>query len=106
MMVVTPFKIHNLAKLGIIVVVILISIKIGLMYNRMIKATSTAIIGSGMLMFGIGTYLGGFPNMFRFTKEDIKGLNDVNKSYLGYFAGFILCSCIGTCFQLRYIEQD
>lgn len=105
MMVLSPVKMPNLAKLGIIIVVIGLAIWIGYKYKRKIRVMCTAIIGSGMLMFGIGSYLGGFPSMFRLTMKDVKGLNNVNASYLGYFAGFILCSVLGTLFQLRYIDQ-
>lgn len=105
MMCVSPMKINNLTKLVIICSVMAISVWVGHKYNRIIKALGTAIIGSGMLMFGIGSYAGGFPSMFRFTAREVKGLNDVNASYLGYFFGWIATAALGTFIQLRFFDK-
>lgn len=74
-------------------------------FNRLIKAISTAIIGAGMLCYGVGCYAGNFPSMFRLTKLDVKNFNDVNYYYIGYLVGFLFFSSIGTCIQLKYIDQ-
>lgn len=107
-MIVSPLKIQNGFKLAIIGLSVIVSIILGFKYNRKIKALATAIIGSGLLMFGIGSYAGGFPSVFKLTKKDIPQfdkLEDVNYGYLGYFFGFIFMSIIGLIFQLKYIDQ-
>jgi len=72
MMILSPIKLHNLVKFLIIFFVAVISIVIGLKFNRKIKALGTAIIGSGILMFGIGNYAGGFPMLFKMSDIEIE----------------------------------
>ena len=105
MMILSPIKMNNMIKLLIILVVAGASIFVGYKFNRKIKALGTSIIGSGILMFGIGSYAGGFPMLIKFTEKDIEEFSDVNYAYIGYIAGFIITSTIGVLFQLKYIDQ-
>ena len=105
MMILSPIKLHNLVKFLIIFFVAVISIVIGLKFNRKIKALGTAIIGSGILMFGIGNYAGGFPMLFKMSDIEIEQFHEVNYGYIGYLTGFIVMSTIGVFFQLRFIDQ-
>ena len=104
-MVLSPTKLSNIVKAIIVLVAIVLSVYFGRRFNRWIKAFGTATIGAGMLMYGIGTFAGGFPDLFQGTAKKIEGFNDVNASYLGYFFGFVATATLGTVFQLRFIDQ-
>jgi len=97
-MVLAPTSLSSILKLVIMLVAVVLSVYFGRKFNRQIKAFGTAIIGSGMLMYGIGTFAGGFPDLFQATEKKIEGFNDVNASYLGYFFGFLASSAVGTVF--------
>lgn len=97
-MVLAPTRLSSILKVVIMLVAVGLFVYFGRKFNRQIKAFGTAIIGSGMLMYGIGTFAGGFPDLFQATDQKIEGFNDVNASYLGYFFGFVASSAVGTAF--------
>lgn len=102
-MALSPTSLNNYVKLVITVLVASGAVYLGYKFNNFIKAMATAIIGSGLLMMGIGSFAGGFPPLIKLTNVQAEGLNTANWSYLGYVAGFIAVSVIGTIVQLKFI---
>ncbi len=72
---------------------------IGKTYNEELKAYGTAIIGAGMVIHGLGQYIGGFP-AFSSPKE-LKA----DWGYLGYFVGFLVLTAGGVTVQNRYLQS-
>lgn len=60
----------------------------------------TAVIGAALCMHGTGSYLGGFPSF----GEGASGFKNLGADwgYIGYLAGWIVLSIIGTYVQQKY----
>jgi hypothetical protein len=73
----------------------------GYKFNKYAKAIGTAVIGSFLLIRGIGCYAGGFPS-------DYSGVEDTEYStaVLGYLAGMVFSAVAGVWFQLRFFKTE
>lgn len=84
---------------------------LGSKFNDSFKKIGTAIVGSFLTIRGIAMYLGHFPSEFNSgSVDDIQKLKEAAEGtqlyyILGYVAGFVILSIIGTIFQLRNFQS-
>ena len=70
--------------------------------RRLVKAGGTALIGSFLLVRGVGFYAPGFPNELDINDaKDIAKNPNANLAVIGYLAGFVILAIVGTVFQLK-----
>jgi hypothetical protein len=94
---VTPIHINSHIKTGIIFVCGIAGAYIGRAFDKYIKSAGTAIIGSVVLMNGIGSYVGGFPDLFT-NHVEIPDSGAEQQKFWGYIVGMILFALGGTFF--------
>ena len=109
-----PIVDNDVIRAILMAVVAIAGVHFGRKFNKQIKSSGTAIIGSVFLMHGISAYAGGFPPLFDMAKtatEDgditTKDLADkVDAGFIGYIVGMIFFSVIGSYVQLKYVTED
>ena len=91
MMLMSAFDVSVFVKLGVMAVAALAGAYVGYAYNNFIKVAGMAIIGSGMIVHGIGQYAGGFPPlMLPAEASDLKP----SKSFIAYGVGFVVLAVV------------
>jgi hypothetical protein len=77
---------------------------LGKKLNKFVKTAGTAIIGSFLLVRGVGSYLGGYPGMS--FGEDVQGGNvEWTPAILGYVGGTIVLAIVGSIVQNRLFKD-
>jgi hypothetical protein len=102
---ITPVPLNSQIKTGIIFACGILGAYIGRTFDMYIKSAGTAIIGSVILMNGVGSYVGGFPELFT-DKIVIPESADEQKKFWGYIVGMILFAISGTFVQLKYVTEN
>ena len=102
---ITPVNLDNKIKTGIIFVCGGLGAYLGLSFDKYIKSAGTAIIGSVVLMNGIGSYVGGFPDIFS-KHVEIPSSGVEQQKFYGYIIGMIIFAVSGTFIQLKYVTED
>lgn len=74
--------------------------------RKFIKAAGTALIGSFLLVRGIGCYAPGYPDEFSINAKSIVKNPNENMELIGYLLGFIVLAVIGTIVQLRVFRVE
>lgn len=77
--------------------------------RNFVKASGTALIGSFMFVRGVGCYAPGYPNEFQMNAAELVKNPNENLEIIGYLAGFVVLTIIGTIFQMKtqgVIEED
>jgi len=74
--------------------------------NRLIRSVGTAIIGSYLLIRGIGSYAGNYPSMTDFADSASEGDVPYNTAILAYFGGNIVLAIVGSIVQLRIFRDE
>lgn len=69
--------------------------------RHLVKAGATSLVGSFLLVRGVGFYAPGFPNELNTNAKDIIKNPNANLAILGYLAGFVILAVVGTIFQLK-----
>jgi len=64
-MVLASFDIPNVAKTAVLAIMVGASIFVGKKFNKYIKTSGTAVIGSGIFLAGVNSFAGGMPNLFK-----------------------------------------
>jgi len=79
----------------------------GKKFNRFIRSVGTALIGSFLLVRGIGAYAGNYPSETNFV-NDVKdgGSLTYNKAIIGYFGGMVVLTIAGSLVQLRLFRDE
>lgn len=67
---------------------------------------STAVIGSFILVRGVGNYAPGYPNLFGINAKAVLKDPNANLELLAYLGGFILLSIIGFIWQQKHYQQQ
>jgi hypothetical protein len=102
---ITPVNIDSKIKTVLIFVCGGLGAYIGRSFDKYIKSAGTAIIGSVVLMNGVGSYVGGFPDLFSSSvKVPESGVEQ--QKFWGYVVGMILFAVSGTFVQLKYVTED
>lgn len=80
---------------------------LGKKLNRLIRSFGTALIGSFLMVRGIGAYVGNYPSETDFV-NDVKDGGSVtyNKAIIGYFGGMIALTIAGSLVQLRLFRDE
>lgn len=77
---------------------------LGLKFNKFVKAASTALIGSYLLVWGIGQYAPGYPGNLNIK---VMAKNpDANWEALCYLAGFVVLAIAGCVYQLKKFGDE
>jgi hypothetical protein len=100
LMIVTPFKMAAWLKYLIIAVIAGVAAFFGKNYDKQLKVLGTAVIGSALVMHGLGSYLGGFPS-FSEGNSGFKKLG-ADWGYIGYIAGWVVLAVLGAFIQQKY----
>jgi hypothetical protein len=112
-----PTKIPGGAKLAILVLVAVITAYFSYKdtVQRYVKSVGTALIGSFILFYGIGRYVGGYPQIISTQSgsggsiEDI-AIDNLNSQMgtmaLFYLGGTVLVAVLGTWVQLTYVVKE
>lgn len=76
---------------------------IGHKFEKPIEMAGTAVIGSYFLVFGIGSYAGGFPDPSNIKER----LTDpkANLEVVGYTVGFVVVAIAGYVFQYKKFRE-
>lgn len=74
--------------------------------RNFIKAAATALLGSFLLIMGIGQYAPGFPSITGVKFEDVAENPNANIELIGYAAGFVIVAVVGTIYQMKTQAQD
>jgi len=94
-----------MAKSAIIVVAAIIGVYIGRTFNKYVKSFGTAIVGATMLVVGVSMYDKKMSVDEIPSKDDLKDKAMLGR-YIGYSAGWIILTCLGTFIQLKFITAD
>lgn len=78
----------------------------GFKFHTFIRAFATSIVGSFMMVRGIGCYLPGYPNETTINVNVIVKDPNANLELIGYLAAFVIIAIAGTIFQLRTQRID
>jgi hypothetical protein len=101
MMVAQTFHLRGWALIGSVVGGAVFGIFIGHQLRFFVRAVATALIGSFFIMRGVGCYAPGFPSAY-----DVEDVKHANNYMIGYLAGFVLLTVIGSFYQLKYVQQE
>ena len=78
---------------------------IGKKFQNLLKAVSTALIGSFFIVRGFGCYLPGWSTDMGDFKDMAQNPNQ-NLESIGYLAGFIILTVAGIIIQLKYTREE
>ena len=70
----------------------------------MVKSVATALIGSYLMVWGIGQYLPGYPSNFNI--QSVTKNPDANIEALGYLVGFVVFGIGGFIVQMKKFGND
>lgn len=73
-------------------------------FKRIIRAAGTALVGSFILVRGVGMYLPGYPSDLSNANSLIKNPH-ANMEAIAYIAGFVVLAIVGTIFQMKTQEM-
>ena len=73
-------------------------------HNALIMSSSA--VGAGMFMVGIGSFAGGFPELFRASHINFSEIYGISATYIVYVAGFVFLTIIGFFVQRKLTEND
>lgn len=75
---------------------------VGSKLDKLFKAVGTAIVGSFLLMHGLGSFAGGFPPIMAGGKH----LKSMGVKGFGYIAGIIVFAIIGAVVQVKAYKEE
>jgi len=108
-----PLHLKSYVRLPIVFICAGVAVYLSKVLNKFIKSAGTAIIGSFFLMYGVGRYAGGFPDIASADTDSSESKIKVSlghgsdaKKAVGYIVGMVVCSVLGTFIQLKYIASD
>jgi len=82
-----------------------LGVYVGKKYNRFIRSVGTAIIGSFLLVRGIGSYAGGYPGM-NFANDAQTGDAQWTPAIIGYAVGTVVFAIVGSIVQGKLFKHD
>jgi len=74
---------------------------LGQKLGNIVKAAGTGIVGSFLVVRGIGMYAPGYPSETSLDVEALAKDPNANIELIGYLAGFLVIAIAGTVVQLR-----
>lgn len=75
-------------------------------FRSFIRAAGTALIGSFLLVRGVGCYAPGYPNELNINAKQLVKNPNANLELLAYLAGFVVVAIVGTIFQVKTQAVD
>ena len=80
-----------------------VGVFLGTKFNKVVKSGATALIGSYLMVWGVGQYAPGYPGNLNI-KTVAKNPN-ANMEAIGYLAGFVILAIAGFIIQMRNFRQ-